>query len=77
MVLPVLYVVSVLLGNQVCPGGILVVRTGAQSQLQAYMKTRLIFSQAAPQFLCPEGSRRIPQSRGGGLTWALRRVSWI
>jgi hypothetical protein len=38
-------------------------------------ETKRILSQAVPLFLCPEGSRQVPQSSNGGLTYALRCVS--
>ena len=43
--------------------GILVQRAVGLGQLQAQAETRRILSQAAPGFLCPEGSRQIIQSR--------------
>ena len=36
--------------------------------------TEKILSQAVPQFLCPEGSGRVPRSRSDGLTCAYRLV---
>ena len=39
------------------------------------METGRILSLAVPRFLCPDGSGRVPQSRSGGLTCALRCVS--
>lgn len=38
-----------------------------QDQLWAQMKNGRVLSQAAPQFLCPEGSRQVPLSSSGGL----------
>jgi hypothetical protein len=38
-------------------------------------ETGRILSQAAPWFLCPEGSRQIPLSSSGGLTCVHRPVS--
>ena len=72
MVSPVLSGVSALLGDQLSPGGIWVQRSVAQGQLQKPMETGKILSQAAPRFHCPEGSRRVPQSR---IAYAHRHVS--
>ena len=66
--------VSVLLGDQLSPGSIWVWRTVAQSQFWAQTETGRILSQATPWFLCPEGSRQVPQIRSGGLPCAHRCV---
>jgi hypothetical protein len=65
VVLPVIIGVSALLGDQLSPGSIWVWSTVAQDQLLAQTETGRILSLAAPQFLCPEGSRRVPLSRSG------------
>jgi|UPI00001F6DD3 hypothetical protein len=49
-----------LLGYQLSLGGIRVWRAVAHGQLQAQMETGCIYSLAAPGFLCPVGSGRVP-----------------
>jgi hypothetical protein len=56
------------------PSGICICSSVAQDQLQTQMETRSLLSQAAPWFLCPEGSGWIPLSRNGGLTCTHRLV---
>ena len=40
--------------------------TVAEDLLQVETETRRLLSQAAPPFLCPEGSERVPLSSSGG-----------
>jgi hypothetical protein len=65
---PLLSGMSALLGYQLSSGGIWVWRAVEQGQLQVQVETGRILFQAALQFLCPEGSGWVPQSRSGGLT---------
>ena len=51
-----------LLRGKLCLVGIGVWRAVAQDQLWVQMETGRVLSQAAPQFLCPEGSGQVPLS---------------
>ena len=75
MVLPVLTGVSALLRDHLFPDDIWVWKTVAQDQLQVQMETRRILSQAASQFLCPEGSGQVLQKISGGLLCVHRCAS--
>ena len=72
VILSMLADVSALLGDHLSPG--LIWRAVAQGQFQDQTETGKILSQAAPLFLCPEGSRWVPLSRGSGPTCAHRHV---
>jgi hypothetical protein len=63
-------------GDQFSLGGIWVWRAVTQDQLPVQMENEWILSQAAPRFLCPEGSGWVPLSRSSGLTCAHRHV-WV
>jgi hypothetical protein len=71
----VLIGVLALLRDQLSPNGICVWSTVAQDMFLGQTETGRILSQAAPRFLCLEGSGRVPLSRSGGLTCAQRLVS--
>ena len=58
--------VSALLGYQLSLGGFCICSAVAQYQLWAQMETGRLSSQAAPQFLCPGGSPKVPLSSSGG-----------
>ena len=60
--------VSALLGYQLSLGGFCICSAVAQYQLWAQMETGRLSSQAAPQFLCPGGSPKVPLSSSGGFT---------
>ena len=57
------FYVSELLGEQFSLGGIWVWSTMAQEQLWVHLETGRILSQAAPPFLCPEGSKAGPSEQ--------------
>ena len=61
--LPVLTGVLALLGDQLSSGGIWIWSAVAQDQLWGQTETRGLPSQAAPQFLSPEGSMQVLMSR--------------
>jgi hypothetical protein len=78
VVLPVLTGVLTLLENQLSPYGIWVWNTVAKDhQLLAQMETGSILPQTASQFLCPEGSGKVPLCTpfSIGLFWFLESNS--
>ena len=74
MVLPVLAGVLALLGDQLSPGDICVWRAVAQDQLQVQTETGRLLSQTTSQFLCHEGSGRVPLSSNDVFTCNHRLV---
>ena len=65
---------SALMGGSLPPGAFCVWSPVAEDLLLAELETGRLQSQAAPQFLCPEGPRQVPLHSSVDLTYTHKHV---